>query len=189
MSTPRPRRGQQLSAQQVQGISLSADKSGNLTGDGLVEFYNGPTGIQARLNINAIAARLGAVQLDMLGRVVSASAVEGGTFQWTYSVKPIIKASAGYGDAAWTDIDAAITCYNLAENFNDNVSDCEPYGNGVEKCDLEEIGTFILTPIPVGALVTVRKVAYRVEDADPIVEYWITGAGFPNGVTGDCEEA
>ena len=122
-------------------------------------------------------------QHDFLALVTaSAAANSAPTTQWTYTIQRAYKSAAGYGAAKWTAHGSALTAYNAAENIN---STSGRQGNGIDVAhldiDADLTDDFDFYPIQMGTPVLVRPVPVAGE-----VEYWIMGAGMPNGVDGEC---
>ena len=179
MPIPRPVR--RLTHRQAAGCVSAANAFSSASGDGLVSGGAAPSA-----NVNGLQGRMVTPQVDVLCKVTAWEAVGGGTYQWTYTVKPVLsKATAGYGTGDWTTVTTGVTAYNLAEIINDDATGSEPYGNGVHVDDLVAEGDYALVPIPTGSIVTVRAIPVA---AGPAIEYWIISMGVPNGVTGDCGE-
>ena len=104
------------------------------------------------------------------------------TTQWTYTVRRAIKTSTGYGAAKWTTNSTDLTAYNAAENIN---STSGRQGNGIDVANLDidgdEVDDFGFYPIQNGTPVFIVAVPVATT-----IEYWIIGAGVPNGVDGSC---
>ena len=177
MPIPRPVR--KLTHRQAADCVSAANAFSSASGDGLVAGGANPAA-----NVNGLQGRIATPLVDMLCKVTASEAVDGGTYQWTYTVKPVLsKATAGYGTADWVTVDDGVTAYNLAEIINDDATGSGPYGNGVHVDDLAAEGDYDLVAIPTNTIVTVRAVPVA---AGPAIEYWIISMGVPNGVTGDC---
>ena len=185
MPTQRPPRGSSFTHKQASDVVARTNGLAGVVGDGaIVGSVSGNGSINLHIDIDVLRQRLGQYAPDMLCIVNSAAAVSGGTYQWLYTCKQVNKTIAALGESNWTGYGADISAYNLAENINDQTTGSGPYGNGVNKDDLEAEGTFDLAPIPAKSIVVVRPV--MVNAATPVLEYWITGMGVPNGVTGEC---
>ncbi len=100
------------------------------------------------------------------------------TTKWIYTCKRGSKATAGYGSSAWSVTGDTFTAYNPAENINATTG---RQGDGIDVANLT--GSFAFYPIQPNTPVIVRLVT--VAD-DGSAEYWIVGAGMPNGVDGGC---
>ncbi len=141
-------------------------------------------------NIQPIASDSSGGPGMFIGRVESAS-VEGAAtnYQWTYGVKQVYKSGAGYGTSNWTVVGDTVTAYNAAENINADVVSEGPYGNGVCEDELDinsnDTDDFTLQRIPTGNIVLVAKVP-MLDTSGGLSEYWIVGAGMPNGLCGAC---
>lgn len=185
MPTPQPTKGIRWKLRQATDVVRRTLGMGGMIGDGAITgSVSGAGGVSVRVGVNEMHQKLGVPYHDVLLIIISSEAIAGGTFQWEYTCKFVQKTIVKYGVANWTGYGDAILAYNLAENINDDVSGSNPYGNGVNVDDLVAEGTFVLSAIPAQCIVTARPVV--VEAATPSIEYWITGMGVPNGVTGTC---
>lgn len=189
MPIPRPPRGSSLTQATAAALTDRVGGMDGLVGDGVIVGEISGNGVVAlRIDMDVLRSRLGQAYHDELLIVNSSSAVGGATFQWTYSCQLVKKDLAGYGDTAWSGYGDTITARNPAENINNDVAGSDPYGNGAHKDDLEAIGTFILVAIPDKSIVTARPVIVQTDGGATTLEWWITGMGVPNGVTGGCDE-
>ena len=132
-----------------------------------------------------------AVASPLFMGIVTAAAADAlaHTTRWTYTVKKATKATAGYGTANWTAGSTSYTAFNCAENVNTGAQG-HVEGNGVNPAhlDLDASGNddandeYHFMPIQVGTPVLVMIV----DVTGGTREYWIVGAGLPNGVDGLC---
>lgn len=104
------------------------------------------------------------------------------TTQWTYKAKRVYKSATGYGSAKWTQGGDEITCYNMAENIN-STSGRQGNSIDVDHLDIDDDGSRDYEFYPIQNNTPVLIIYVPVEST---MEYWIVGAGMPNGVDGEC---
>lgn len=186
---PRFKAGKHLRAAELNAIVERVNATGTVTGDGLINVHDGPHGLSFSLNVEALQARL-AGPPTFIALVESSTKVAGLTHdtQWTYSCKRAYKSDAGYGASCWTTYGDAFTAYNAAENINTG-ADSHREGNGIDTdsldIDVDATDDFDFFPIQDDTPVLVQEVQLDDNEGGDI-EYWIMGAGYPNGVDGTC---
>ena len=162
---------------------LSRTRPGHVSGDGVTIINDGS-------NIGIVVDDLDQAEEglmeepDALYMITASEAVAGTpTTQWLYTGEKITgKTTTGYL-ATWTTSGVEVTLYNAAENINDQAG---RQGNGIDVDGaLFADNTFAFYPIQTGTPVLVREVTAG-SGSTATTEYWIMGAGMPNGVDGTC---
>ena len=167
---------------QIDG-ELSRTRPGNVSGDGVSIINDGRSiGIVADDVEEADGFIL--EEGSTLYKVTGSTPVAGSpTTKWTYTGERITgKTTAAYGDY-WTTDGVEVTMYNVAEVINTTTG---RQGNGINvDTALFTDNDFDFYPIQTGTPVVVRQVAVG-SGSTAVTEYWIVGAGMPNGVDGEC---